>query len=553
MCREFDQECGHDSRTARSPGHGGRWSRPGILIAGLAAVLWLLFRSGSKPSRLSYPCQQTALASATAAFGIPLVMLLLALRRKASTPQGAAAVLLVAGLVVAASLAGFAAASWDDAYGASRVAPPEDYSPAVYVVSDVRGIAPGRFGGVDDLITLMGVSGRKWYRTDTPSLIGGADGIVARDSVVLLKINAQWAERGGTNTDLLRGVIRGIVEHPDGFVGEVVVADNGQGYGDLNRTQNNAEDHSQSTLDVVGDFATEGWRVSARLWDGIRFVSVGECTDGDFADGYVVNAAYDAQTQVKVSYPKFRTAFGTIVSYKFGVWESLRQDYDSDRLVVINMPVLKTHSIYAVTSAVKNHMGVVTNSQSTSSHAAVARGGLGSLLAEVRMPDLTILDCIWVLARPGRGPSASYDQVTRTNTIMASTDPVALDIWAVKNLLMPEIIANGYQPSDYHNTQSPDNAASTFRQYLDRSMNEILLAGIDVTNNPQSITVHRWGGDADFDGDVDADDIQYHPNCMDGPNTSLAVGCDVFDFDGDADVDLDDAADLQRVYTDSLN
>ena len=40
-----------------------------VAVAGLA---WLALRSGSKPSRLSYPCQQAALGSATMVFGIPL-------------------------------------------------------------------------------------------------------------------------------------------------------------------------------------------------------------------------------------------------------------------------------------------------------------------------------------------------------------------------------------------------------------------------------------------------------------------------------------------------
>ena len=37
-----------------------RWFVGNILLAGFFALLWLLLRSGTKPSRLAYPCQQAA-------------------------------------------------------------------------------------------------------------------------------------------------------------------------------------------------------------------------------------------------------------------------------------------------------------------------------------------------------------------------------------------------------------------------------------------------------------------------------------------------------------
>jgi len=375
-------------------------------------------------------------------------------------------------------------------YNGTFVQPPPGYAPDVFLVNDARGPTATRFGGVDDLVTCMGAYGTKFHRSVNETATSGPAGLIDRDDVVAIKVNAQWAERGGTNTDVLRGVIRQIVEHPDGFVGEVVVADNGQGLGQLNRADNNAEDITQSVQDVVNGFVSEGWRISGMLWDTIRTNSVGEYADGDMNDGYIVNPTLDPETSVRVSYPKFRTAYGTRVSYKNGIWSTVANSYDPDKLVVINVPVLKTHSIYAVTAAVKNHMGLITQLLSTDSHSGVARGGLGSVLAEARRPDLTILDAIWVLARPGYGPSASYANATRRNQLVASTDPVALDIWSVKNILIPEIIANGYTYANYRDTQDPDNPNSTFRNYLDRSMNEMLLGGIDTTNDLGAINLH---------------------------------------------------------------
>jgi len=443
---------------------------------------------------LAYPCQQAALTTAAAAFGVPFVALLVAARGRVLTllRTGRGIVMSAGACTVAVVMLTLAAP--DDSYNGTLVQPPAGYEPLVFLINDARGPTPERFGGIDDLVTLMGSNGTKFHRSATVSPTSGPDGLIDADDVVLLKINAQWAERGGTNTDVIRGVIRQIVEHPDGFVGEVVVVDNGQGLGFLNRSDSNAEDITQSVQDVVTDFVNEGWQVSGMLWDPIRATSVGEYADGNMTSGYVVNPVLDHETSIKVSYPKFQTPYGTYVSYKNGVWSTTTSSYDPGKLVVINMPVLKTHSIYGVTGAVKNHMGLITQDTSigTDSHNGVARGGLGSVLAEVRLPDLTIMDAIWVLARPGLGPMATYDNATRRNQLLASADPVALDIWAVKNVLVPEMLANGYTPADYAANQDPDNPISTFRRYLDRSMNEMLLGGIDTTNDLGSIQVRTF-------------------------------------------------------------
>ncbi|MCH7870713.1 MAG: DUF362 domain-containing protein, partial [Planctomycetes bacterium] len=386
---------------------------------------------------------------------------------------------------------------------------PEGYFPDVYLVNDARGILPGRYAGVDDLVKLMGAHGFKWHRSQTVGRTSGPDGMIRDDAVVLIKVNGQWAQRGGTNTDVLRGVIRRIVEHPDGFAGEIIVADNGQGSGSHNRSQHNAENRGQSPQDVVDDFVVEGWTASTYLWDDIRYASVREYSDGDMASGYIVNPILDPQTRMRVSYPKFQSAAGTYVSYKNGIWSPQSETFDFDKLVVINIPVFKTHSIYAITAAVKNHMGVVTRNLSTDSHSAIGRGGLGSVLAEVRMPDVTILDCIWILARPGSGPGASYSSVNRRDQLLASVDPVALDVWATKFIMIPQIIENGYSYSSWHNTQDPDNPDGTFRRYLDRSMNELLAAQIPTTNDYNVVDLHTWDkGDLNCDGQTDALDIE---------------------------------------------
>lgn len=463
-----------------------------MTVWGLAGLVWLFLRSGSKPTRLSYPCQQSALGVAFGAFGGPVALAALSGRAKLAeflrSRFGRIVLGGLATLTVALAVIGAA----DQTQPIALLAPPSDYHPDLYLVNHARGPSANRFGGIDDLASLMKSAGRPWHRASTGGPTAGPNGLIDRQAVVLIKVNAQWPQRGGTNTDVLRGIMRVIVEHPDGFAGEIIVADNGQGAGNLNRTECNAEDQGQSPQDVVNDFVAEGWKASIRLWDGFRTSLVTEYSSGDLSDGYVVSTVTDPQTQIRVSYPKFRSSWGTYVSYKHGIWNAAWASYDHDRLVVINVPVFKTHSIYGVTAAVKNHMGVVTQSLSTDSHNGVGRGGLGSVLAEVRVPDLTILDCIWVLARPGLGPSASYAQASRRDQLLAGFDPVALDVWAVKNILVPQIIANGYTPGDYQ-AQDPDNADSTIRRYLDRSMNEMLAAQIPTTNDGASVRLWVFG------------------------------------------------------------
>ena len=108
----------------------------------------------------------------------------------------------------------------------------------------------------------------------------GPDGLIAPDDVVLIKINEQWRERGGTNTDVLKELFQAIIDHPDGFAGEIVVADNGQGRGSMDHSQSNAENTTQSTQDVV-DMFSPSHNVSTFDWQSIRRLQVDEYSEGD--------------------------------------------------------------------------------------------------------------------------------------------------------------------------------------------------------------------------------------------------------------------------------
>jgi hypothetical protein len=456
------------------------------VFLGIAALLWLIFRSGQKPSRLAYPCQQAAFSTTTLILVVPLAAALIRLFRRLSMRITLAVPLgvLIAGVILDPR-------DTPSVAGGAQLDPPQGYVASLYLVGNAGGPQPdGHHGGFDTLIQCMADGGLIFYRSTSGWPGTSPNGIIGANDVVLIKVNQQWSQRGGTNTDVLRGIIRRIVEHPDGFVGEVVVVENTQGRGSLDWPQSNAEDHGHSVMDVVNGFVVEGWVVSTYLWDTVRTRSVGEYSEGDLLDGYVVNPAQDPDTRILVSYPKFQTASGNYVSLKHGLWDSGTGSYDDSRLTFLNVPILKCHSGTAVTACLKHHVGTMTTALGTDTHGGVRRGGCGSFLAEVRMPDLNILDCIYILARPGSGPACSYASATRVDRLVAAVDPVALDIWAVKNILIPTIIENGYPQDDYRDTQDPDNPSSVFRTYLDRSMDELLRAGIDVTNDLAQITVH---------------------------------------------------------------
>ncbi len=389
-----------------------------------------------------------------------------------------------------------------------------EYRAQVYHLTDCPQDPVGdRFVGLDYLITQMGHEGLKFYRSDNTSIDAGPGGIIGADDVVVIKINYQWSERGGTNTDVLRGLIRRIVDHPDTFTGEVAICENAQfaSVQNFDRAENNAQDHSLSPHDVVLEYQNQGYNVSHFDWTAVRFTEVDEYFEGNMIDGYVLYP-YDAQLHGRVSYPKFQTSNGTFVSLKYGIWDPGAQTYDREKLKFINVPVLKSHhSTYGVTACVKDYMGVVTSVLGTNSHSGIAYGILGALLGEIQLADLNILDCIWINANPFSGPATTYEGATRRDELIASTDPVAADLWATKNILIPAFLDNGYLPPWPPPSADPDDPGSAFRNYLDNSMDYILAAGFEATNDLNQIDAITWSGGGDLDGDGVPDSLDNCP------------------------------------------
>jgi hypothetical protein len=78
---------------------------------------------------------------------------------------------------------------------------------------------------------------------------------------------------------------------------------------------------------------------------------------------------------------------------------------------------------------------------------------------------------------------------------MASTDPVALDYWAAKHVLMQTAKLIGYKDTDIH-TINPDDTdktgvdAEAFGVWLTRTEKEIVDGGYTVTSDENKMNVH---------------------------------------------------------------
>jgi uncharacterized repeat protein (TIGR02543 family) len=305
--------------------------------------------------------------------------------------------------------------------------------------------------GLDALLYLMGSAGLKFFRTAGTSPLGGPSGLIAAGDVVLIKVNAQWKHRGCTNSDLVRGLVRRILEHPETFTGEVVLVENGQGRGSLRcdnwaaygtRTTNaNANDPAQS-FQLLVDRVFRDPRVSAVLLDPIRARFIAD--DDHATDGY--------RRFENVSYPCFTTPRGHRVELKEGTWS---EGAWHPNLKLINVPVLKHHDIGGseITASLKLVYGLVSMADGMSSFRHY--GGLGetcgTMMAEVRTPVLNILDAVWV----SHGALKGYPEeaTRRLNRVAASQDPVALDRWAAQDILYP-IDRNSRHHPDHPNIRA---------------------------------------------------------------------------------------------------
>ena len=108
------------------------------------------------------------------------------------------------------------------------------------------------------------------------------------------------------------------------------------------------------------------------------------------------------------------------------VWPVLEPFLTADKL--INIPIAKHHSLTGATLGMKNWYGILGGPRQALHqriHESLAD------LADFMRPTLTLIDAFRVLLRNGPGGGDLAD-VASKRTLLAGTDPVALDAYAAK-------------------------------------------------------------------------------------------------------------------------
>lgn len=495
-------------------------------VLGIGSLIWLLLRSGTKPRRLVYPCQRVSAANSIGflAYLGALLGSATLLRRLKAAFSPAWLALFVVGLLLTVFLQGSTTApvvpilaespdlpGWTSPTAVSNVFVVTNVPEPAYSLDggDIPGgVSPDEAlhdDGVDALVNLMEAHSDYFYETAEHP-----DGLFAADDVIVIKVNNQWEERNGTNTDVVKGVIYRLVSHPLGFSGAVIIAENSQTHNAdwYDEDNTNSQFQDQSYQEVADAFAGEGYHVCTYDWRSIRENFVDDYDVGNNSDGYVLMDADDSpeeQGHRRLSYPKFQVncrGMSLQISMKQGLWDG--SFFDNTRLKMINMPVLKRHNCAWATIAVKNYLGFITTHDGIGRWSDVSEmhcwllgpsangysctdysrdyGLVGRQMARIRRADLDIVDAIW--ANPSNNLGGNNQ---RQDVLLASRDPFAVDYYASDYILYPLI-------QQFSSTPEPEQAmASThggwFRNIQLRNVARLRAEGItDTINMDDSMT-----------------------------------------------------------------
>ncbi|PKK82334.1 MAG: hypothetical protein CVT49_14240 [candidate division Zixibacteria bacterium HGW-Zixibacteria-1] len=356
--------------------------------------------------------------------------------------------------------------------------------------------------------------------------LGGIGKFIDKDNIVILKVNSQWWNQGMTNTDVIAEFVRIILEIP-GFAGEIVLADNNQsetpgGRGWTTDKRNGRFNYNE----LVGYFNDKGhpnvtkyhWHPAGPNPNPLQFGGSGNSVVGhpSEGDGYVwqEDLYYECPhgNRCLLAYPIFTSAFsGVTIDLKNGAFRD--GQYTGQPVKFINFAAMNHHGPYAgVTAAVKNYMGVVDMScgypgptpdgtfnthhigasatfRWMAHHRRTIRmvpfvrefyerhpvfrfrytaGVLGKYMREIRRADLNIITAI----RIGWGDRLDPAMAYQADTVLASTDPVALDYWATANIMLPATIEVG-APDYYRKLNNPDIADGPLHTFLQECRREL--------------------------------------------------------------------------------
>jgi uncharacterized protein DUF362 len=214
--------------------------------------------------------------------------------------------------------------------------------------------------------------------------------------------------------------------------------------------------------------------------DGRGPIAPGDDRDGyvwDFSQTFRLRRSLVDHAQTPLTWPVFTSPrSGLVVDFRDGLQrrEGGRRVAVTDRkLTWINMTTANEHASTGFTGAVKSAMGIVDMSagrlgadRRVQDYLSVhyfgypranwrMAGPLAQFSTHVRHPDLYLTVAHWMAATPRQGWQNGDEHDIRleaasafpTRALVAGTDPVAIDTWCVRNLLMP---IGGATAADYN-------------------------------------------------------------------------------------------------------
>jgi hypothetical protein len=221
-------------------------------------------------------------------------------------------------------------------------------------------------------------------------------------------------------------------------------------------------------------------------------IADGEARDGyhwDFSETFSLKRSLVDAARTPLSWPRFTSPHsGVVIDLRDGLFRR-----EGDRLVAladrkltfINMTTVNEHESTGITAACKSPMGIVDMSAGELGTHPLARGyqsvhyfgtprahwrmagPLAHFATKVRAPDLILSVAEWISVTPPGSWDDEKDirleaaSAVKTNTIVAGTDPVAIDTWCARNLFM----TSGGVRKDLWNLDDPDARAVRFLRY----------------------------------------------------------------------------------------
>ena len=337
--------------------------------------------------------------------------------------------------------------------------------------------------------------------------LGGIEALIKPTDIVILKPNGQWWNQGMTNTSSMKAFIE-LVLGMKNFAGEVIIAENhhfpevnSRGWttehrnGEYNLNELVHYFQSQGFENVTKYHWYDGGPSMPGMWGGAA--DAGLVNGPEDGDGYhwEKESVYTAPNGRKalMNYPIFTSAHSNIIiDFKNGPWKDGK--YLNRNIRFINFSALNSHgSDTGITASIKNYLGVcdmtcgfrgttpegyynfhhiglsnihwrlkdLLQKIGWEEHYAAIGGCVGHFMRHVRMADLNIVTAEWA----GYGSRTDTQLRAHTKTILASTDPVALDYIAAKQVLLPATkkYSQNKQLERYHD---PDNSDSPFYDFL---------------------------------------------------------------------------------------